>query len=158
MRAKSYQAILTLVALMLFSVVMVSHAAAMRYIGQITWTAEQTEDETGQITPVDFPMTVGIRSNGRFLLYCPRNSQRPPSGIPVILSGGGQIIDSDLLLTMSGSRNNVPWVEGASVYVKVNKTSLNGTFKVISNNFNHPVKVLITVMLPVISQLPHPYL
>jgi hypothetical protein len=137
MRVTSCRAILILVALMLFSVVMVSHAAAMRYIGQITWTAEQTEDETGPITPVTFPMTVGISQMGG-PYYIVQGIVNLPSGAPVILSGGGQIVGSDLVLTMTCCRDDVSvsWFSGSSLYAKVDKTSLNGIFKVINNNFN----------------------
>lgn len=137
MRAKSYQAILILVALMLFSMVMVSHAAAMRYIGQINWTGEQTEDEDGPVTPVTFQMTVGISQMGG-PYYIVQGMVNLPSGAPIILSGGGQIVGSDLLLTMTCCRDDVSvsWFSGSSLYVKVDKTSLNGIFKVIHNNFN----------------------
>jgi hypothetical protein len=136
MRAKILEGILLLVTFMVFSLITVSHASAMRYIGQISWTATLTEDESGPITPVDFPITVGISQMGGSYYIAQGIATAPPSGAPVILSGGGQIVDSDLVLTMSGFRNNVPWVESSSLYVKVNQTSLNGIFQVISNNFN----------------------
>jgi hypothetical protein len=135
MKAKSRKFILVLTSVIMSSLIMVSHATAMRYIGQVTWTATQTQNESGPITPINFPITVGISQMGGSY-YIVQGIVNLPSGAPVIISGGGQIVDSDLVLTMSGFRDDVPWVAGSSVYVKVNKTSLNGILKVINNNFN----------------------
>ena len=89
MRAKSWKVILVLTSVILSSLLMVSHASAMRYHGQVSWTATQTEDEKGPITPVTFPITVGISQMGGSY-YIAQGIANLPTGAPAIISGGGR--------------------------------------------------------------------
>jgi hypothetical protein len=142
MRTKSWRFILVLAMAALFGLGMtVSQAAEIKYLGEVTWTAtitEKTEGQTSEEPP--FSITVGITQLGASYsgtsYYIVQGTVNLPDDPLVILSGGGRNIGNDLVFSLTGAQDGSNWFGGSILYVKVDKTSFNGSFKVITNEFD----------------------
>jgi hypothetical protein len=110
---------------------------APQFLGETSWTITQSQNQTGPIVP---PMTAtftgGITLQGGSY-YSFQGYAIIPESEPLIVTGGGPLIENTLYLNLTGSQKYATTGRMSEVLqAKLDKSTLNGTFYSIQFDFD----------------------
>jgi len=111
---------------------------AVQYLGESTWQLSITMDDDGPAS-MSITMTGTITHMGG-AYFTMQASLIPTDGDgPCVLAGGGVLIGETLYLSLAGSQHHTDGSGNRDtdvIHVELDKTTLNGTFYGVGNDFN----------------------
>jgi len=118
--------LICLISVCFLSVFVCSKAEASDYLGEFCWQAHLTQTEKG---PQDITvlMKLGISYMGGSYLTAQGSF---PIDDPVIFGATGQVVGNEILLTFNNSQqhSDSPWRDSGVGQLRINLSTLNGTF------------------------------
>jgi len=146
-----------------------AQAATPSYLGQTTWTAHVTHDESGPLPePQTVTITGGITKMGDTYYSFQGYITMPDETNPRVMSGGGVLLEGQIILTCSASQLHPDGVRDTGVLqVTLNQSDLSGSFfeigqffvgypDPIGNSFHAGPLFLTGPMIPLTSSLAVP--
>lgn len=111
--------------------------AATKYLGESTWIITITMRENGIVTEnMSGTVKMAVTQMGGNYVTVQGYLELPDDG-PVILSGGGALINDTVHLTVIASQKHTDNNRDTEVMnIQLNKTTLNGTFYSVGNDFD----------------------
>ncbi len=139
MKMRQKIALLALAALLIlgFSISNGLAANPVNYLGKTSWTATITDDTKPSKIGAFFTITGGISKVGdEFYLF--QGYVTIGTDGPFVISGSGFMMDTDLVFTLSESQKHTDdnWCDSGVMHVRVDKSTLNGTFYDIGHDFD----------------------
>jgi hypothetical protein len=112
-------------------------ASTPSYLGQTSWSVTITQNTSDPgLVGQSFPVTGGItRLGDNYYLF--QGYVAPPDDNPFVLSGGGVLLNGQLILTLNTSQNHTDtWRDGGLMQVNVSQDTLNGSLYEIGHDYN----------------------
>jgi hypothetical protein len=110
----------------------------VQYLGESTWRFSITMDDDGPVSS-SMPMAAAITHMGGTYFTMQGYLILPDGDGPFIMAGGGVLIGETLYLSMAGSQHHTDGSgnrDTTVIHIELNKTTLNGTFYGVGNDFN----------------------
>jgi hypothetical protein len=114
----------------------VQAASSPSYLGQTTWTVTITQSTVQGNVGQQFPVTGGItRLGDNYYLF--QGFVTPGDDNPFVMSGGGVLLNGQVILTLSTSQNHTDtWRDGGIMQVNLSQATLNGSLYEIGHDYN----------------------
>lgn len=116
-------------------------ASSVNYLGKTTWTLVITDSDKPSDIGQSVTIIGGISKTGdQFYLF---QGYLDASNGPVVLSGGGVMINNKLIFTLSASQEHTDnaWRDNDSIHLSIDPSTFGGTMFGVGQSFNRDTRL-----------------